>query len=38
MSEKIAIVRSNGYEGSDMIRLIGEVKKDLEFGKVDASE
>jgi hypothetical protein len=38
MSEKIAIVRSNGYEGSEMIKLIGEIKKDLEFGKVDTSE
>lgn len=38
MSEKIAIVRSNGYEGSEMIRLIESVRKDLEFGKVDPSE
>jgi hypothetical protein len=38
ISEKIAIVRSNSYEGEDMIQLIDEIKRDLEFGKVDASE
>jgi hypothetical protein len=35
ISEKIAIVRSNSYEGDQMIYLINDVKKDLEFGRVE---
>ena len=37
ISERIAIVRSNGCQGKDMIKLIEEIKKDLEYGKVDKS-
>lgn len=37
LSEKIAIVRSNGCQGHEMLQLIEEIKKDLQFGKVDVS-
>ena len=35
---KIAIIRSNEYEGADMLKLIEEVKRDLTWGKVDAAQ
>ena len=38
ISESIAIVRSNGCQGKDMIKLIEEIKKDLEYGKVDKNQ
>lgn len=38
ISERIAIVRSNGCQGKDMLLLIEEIKKDLEYGLVDSSE
>lgn len=38
LGERIAIVRSNGYEGVEMLKLVEEIKKDLEFGKVNSSE
>jgi len=38
LSERIAIVRSNEYEGVEMLMLIEEIKKDLEYGVVDTSE
>lgn len=38
ISERIAIVRSNGCQGKDMLLLIEEIKKDLEHGLVDSSE
>ena len=38
ISEKIAVVRSNGCQGRDMLKLIDEIKKDLEYGKVDKNE
>ena len=37
ISERIAIVRSNGCQGHDMLKLIEQIKKDLEYGKVDPS-
>ncbi len=38
ISERIAIVRSNGCQGKNMLLLIEEIKKDLEYGLVDSSE
>lgn len=38
ISERIAIVRSNGCQGREMLQLIEEIKKDLEFGVVETSE
>lgn len=38
ISERIAIVRSNDCQGKDMLLLIEEIKKDLEYGLVDSSE
>ena len=35
---KIAIIRSNEYEGSEMLKLIEEVKRDLSIGKVDSGQ
>jgi hypothetical protein len=29
LGERIAIVRSNGYEGVEMLKLVEEIKKDL---------
>lgn len=37
LSERIAIVRSNGCRGPQMLQLIEEIKKDLQFGVVDVS-
>jgi hypothetical protein len=31
-------VRSNGYEGTTMMKLIENIRKDLEGGKVDSSQ
>ena len=38
ISEKIAVVRSNECQGRDMLKLIEEIKKDLEHGKVNKNE
>ena len=38
ISERIAIIRSNDCKGQDMVRLVEEVKKDLEFGRVERNE
>ena len=35
ISERIAIVRSNGCQGREMLKLIEEIKRDLEHGRVD---
>lgn len=37
LSERIAIVRSNGCQGREMLQLIEQIKKDLQFGVVDVS-
>ena len=38
ISERIAIVRSNGCQGREMLKLIEEIKRDLEHGRVDKNE
>ena len=34
ISEKLAIVQSKDYEGSDVLPTIDQLKRDLEFGRV----
>ena len=38
ISQKIAIVRSNGCQGRQMLKLIEEIKKDIEYGKVNKDQ